>query len=181
MNKEFLLIPNILSLLRIVLIIPITYFFITDFESSRVIIASLIALVWLTDISDGFIARRFNMISETGKIIDPLADKIVVAAIALLSFYKELLPLWFFILIISRDVIILIFGLFLKKRKGKVLMSNFPGKAAVFSIGLILLFSVLNNELFNKAISFLLLMSVILIVYSSFLYFKRFLNSLGDN
>lgn len=181
MNKELFLIPNILSFLRIALIIPISYCFLADFESSRVSIASLIALVWLTDISDGFIARKFNMISETGKILDPLADKIVVAVIALLTLYKELLPLWFFILIISRDILILIFGLFLKKKKGKVLMSNLPGKAAVFSIGLILLFSVLNNELFNSAISFLLLISVILIVYSSFLYFKRFLNSLGDN
>jgi cardiolipin synthase len=163
------------------LIFPIAYFFISDFENSRVFIAFLIAFVWLTDISDGFIARKFNMISETGKIIDPLADKIVVAVIALLAYYKELLPLWFFILIIARDLVILIFGLFLKKKKGKVLMSNFPGKAAVFSIGLILLFSVINNELFNNAISFLILISVILIVYSSFLYFKRFLNSFGDN
>lgn len=163
------------------LIFPIAYFFISDFENSRLFIATLIAFVWLSDISDGFIARKFNMISETGKIIDPLADKIVVAVIALLAYYKELLPLWFFILIIARDLVILIFGLFLKKKKGKVLMSNFPGKAAVFSIGLILLFSVINNELFNNAISFLLLISVILIVYSSFLYFKRFLNSLGDN
>jgi len=180
LNKEFFLIPNLLSLFRIVLIIPVAYFFITDFESSRTIIAVLIILIWLTDIGDGFIARRFKMISETGKIIDPFADKIAVAVIALLAYYKDILPLWFLILIIARDLIILIFGLVLKKKKGKVLMSNIPGKAAVLSIGLILLFSIINNELFNNAISFLLLISVILIVYSSFLYFKRFLNSLGD-
>lgn len=162
------------------IIIPIAYLFLADFENSRFIIAGFLVLIWITDIADGFIARRFNMVSELGKIIDPLADKISVAVIALFAFYHGLLPLWFLVLIISRDILILFFGLLLKKKKAKVLMSNFPGKAAVFSIGLILLFSIINNELFNSAISFLLLISVILIVYSSFLYFKRFLNSLGD-
>jgi len=180
LNKEFFLIPNVLSFLRIFLIIPVSYFFLNDFENSRYIIAAFIIIIWITDIADGFIARHFNMVSETGKIIDPLADKIVVSVIALLVYYRDLLPLWFLIVIISRDLIILFFGLILKKKKGKVLMSNYPGKAAVLSIGLVLLFSILNNELFNQAISFLILISVILIVYSSFLYLKRFLNSFGD-
>lgn len=180
MNKELFLIPNILSVIRIFLIIPISYLFLYDFENSRFIIVTIMVLIWITDIADGFIARNFNMVSETGKIIDPLADKIVVSIIALLVFYKDLLPLWFLIIIISRDLIILLFGLILKRKKGKVLMSNYPGKAAVLSIGLVLLFSIINNELFKQAISFLILISVILIVYSSFLYFKRFINSFGD-
>lgn len=76
-NKNLWTIPNILSMARIVLafIIMFLYLFV-DFENKTVVITTIIVTSAITDFVDGQIARRFNMISEIGKILDPFADKL---------------------------------------------------------------------------------------------------------
>jgi cardiolipin synthase (CMP-forming) len=131
--------------------------------------------MYVTDLLDGYLARKLNQVSELGKIIDPVADKLVVGVIAIMMFIKELIPLWFIAIVVLRDVLILVFGLVLKRKKKIVLMSNYPGKIAVFTIGLALVFSIFKDaELLRNISSLLYYVSTILIVYSSFLYYKRF-------
>jgi hypothetical protein len=64
--------------------------------------------------------------------------------------------------------------MYLDKKKDVRLMSNFPGKIAVFSIGLIILFAIINSPVLNEINGYLYFVSLALIFYSSFLYFKRF-------
>ena len=131
--------------------------------------------MYITDLLDGYLARKLNQVSELGKIIDPLADKIAVGAIAILMFINGLIPLWFIAVVLIRDILILAFGLILKSRKKIVLMSNYPGKIAVFTIGLALVFSIFKTtELLSYISSLLYYISTFLIVYSSYLYYKRF-------
>lgn len=131
--------------------------------------------MYFTDLLDGYLARMLNQISELGKIIDPLADKIAVGVIAILMFINGLIPLWFIVVVLLRDLLILLFGLYLKGKKKIVLMSNYPGKIAVFTIGLALTISIFKDtELLRNISSLLYYISTILIVYSSILYFKRF-------
>jgi cardiolipin synthase (CMP-forming) len=131
--------------------------------------------MYITDLLDGYLARKLNQVSELGKIIDPVADKLAVVAIAIMMFIKELIPLWFIAIVVLRDVLILVFGLILKRKKKIVLMSNYPGKIAVFTIGLALAFSIFKDaELLRNISSLLYYVSTILIIYSSFLYYKRF-------
>ncbi len=181
MNRELFYISNQLSLLRILLIIPAGYLLIYKPDSTEVIIALLVTM-YITDLLDGYLARRLNQVSETGKIIDPLADKIAVVAIVLILFFQHKIDTWFFVIVIARDVMILVFGLYLKSRKRIVLMSNYPGKAAVLSIGIIILLTIINSqniELFDTVIRFMYYVSVILIIYSSVLYYLRFQKSIG--
>jgi cardiolipin synthase (CMP-forming) len=132
-------------------------------------------LMYITDLLDGYLARKLNQISELGKIIDPLADKIAVGAIAIMMFFNGLIPLWFILIVVMRDVLILIFGLILQRKKKIVLMSNYPGKIAVLTIGIALVFSFFKDtELLSILSSLLYYISTLLIVYSSFLYYKRF-------
>ncbi len=128
-----------------------------------------------TDLLDGYLARKLDEVSELGKIIDPVADKIAIGAIAILMFFNGLIPLWFILIVVVRDVLILVFGLYLKNRKKIVLMSNYPGKIAALTIGLALVFSLFKDaELLRNISSLLYYISTILIVYSSILYLKRF-------
>lgn len=180
MNKEIFLIPNILSILRLITVIPVGYFLFFEFENSKVIIISLFLFMFITDLSDGYIARKYDQVSETGKIIDPLADKISVGLIAIMLFIRGLIPFWFIIIVLARDILILIFGMYLKNKYKVTLMSNYPGKIAVFSIGLILLLSVINHELLNKYLSFIYIITISLILYSSILYFNRFIKTIGE-
>jgi cardiolipin synthase (CMP-forming) len=131
--------------------------------------------MYVSDLLDGYLARRLNQVSELGKIIDPVADKLAIVTIAIMMFIYGLIPLWFIIIVVLRDVLILFFGLILKRKKKIVLMSNYPGKIAVFTIGLALVFSIFKNtELLRNISSLLYYISTLLIVYSSFLYYKRF-------
>jgi cardiolipin synthase len=178
--KELILLPNILSILRLILSIPTAYLLYTDFLTYKNIIILLFIILYLTDLLDGYIARKFNMISETGKIIDPLADKFTVIILSIVIFIKKFIPLWYFTIIVIRDLIILIFGIILRKKVNMTLMSNFPGKIAVFSIALILLISIINRELLNNDLWFLYIMSVLLIIYSLITYLNRFLKTIGE-
>ena len=183
MNKEFFYISNQISLLRIILVIPVIYFLINQNHNNTNIIAALLIAMYISDLLDGYLARKLNQVSELGKIIDPLADKIAVVSIAIILFFQGRLETWFFIVVVARDVLILVFGLYLKSKSKIVLMSNYPGKLAVFSIGIIVLLAVFNYEnfeLLKKAISYLYYISVFLIIYSLYLYFRRFYKIIGD-
>lgn len=177
-SKEIFYISNLISLLRIVLLFPVSYLLLNDFTGQNTLIIILVLCMYLSDLLDGYLARRLDQVSELGKIIDPLADKISVIVISLILLYLDKIPLWFVLIVVLRDLLILGFGMYLNKKKNIRLMSNYPGKIAVFSIGVIILFAVINNSLLLKLNSFLYFISLILIFYSSFLYFKRFKKSL---
>jgi CDP-diacylglycerol--glycerol-3-phosphate 3-phosphatidyltransferase len=182
-TKEILKLPNLLSLFRIILLFPLCYFLIYGFDTKKTEIAIIILTMGATDMLDGFIARKFNMITETGKIIDPIADKTAIILISLILLFKEIVPLWFFLVIIIRDFSILFLGMILKRKYKLVLMSNYPGKLAALFIGISLLFAILRtggNELLFFINSLLYYIATILIIYSSFLYFIRFKKNIGE-
>ncbi len=183
MKKEFLYISNQVSVLRVLLVIPLIFLLMNQNSSNTIIIAAILVAMYISDLLDGYLARKLNQVSELGKIIDPLADKIAVVSIVIILFLQGRVETWFFIVVIARDLLILIFGLYLKSKNKIVLMSNYPGKIAVFSIGIIILLTVFNNgsyELLQKVISYLYYISVILIIYSLYLYLMRFYKSIGD-
>ena len=173
-SKEIFYISNLISLLRIFLLIPVSYLLLSDFTAQNTLIIILVLCMYLSDLLDGFLARKMNLVSESGKIIDPLADKISVTVIALILLYLGKIPLWFVAVVVLRDILISVFGIYLDRKKDIRLMSNTAGKIAVFSIGLIILFAVINSQLSLKINTYLYFVSLILILFSSFLYYKRF-------
>jgi CDP-diacylglycerol--glycerol-3-phosphate 3-phosphatidyltransferase len=183
LKKEFLYISNQVSVLRVLLVIPLIFLLINQNSSNTIIIAAILVAMYISDLLDGYLARKLNQVSELGKIIDPLADKIAVVSIVIILFLQGRVETWFFIVVIARDLLILLFGLYLKSKNKIVLMSNYPGKIAVFSIGIIILLTVFNTgsyELLQIVISYLYYISVILIIYSLYLYLMRFYKSIGD-
>jgi len=148
------------------------------FETQNNLIIILVLCMYFSDLLDGYLARKLKQVSEFGKIIDPLADKISVIVIAIILVYLGRLPLWFVTIVVARDVLILLFGIYLNRKYNLTLMSNFPGKIAVFSIGLILLLTIINSLYLTGVIKILYFISFALISYSSYLYYNRFLQSI---
>jgi cardiolipin synthase len=194
-NKEIFYISNLLSLSRFVLLIFIMIFLLSNSGFHYLITSLLILILWLTDILDGYFARKRNEVSELGRIIDPLADKTAVVAITIILVTQNIIPMWFFIIIALRDVLILTGGAYIKHIKGIVLQSNRIGKLTVFIIGFTLLNSILlayftvnteNNfilyhidklELYWK---FLILVSIVMSVISIVSYFRKFLKTISS-
>lgn len=87
------------------------------------------AAIAATDALDGFLARRFNQVTEFGKVFDPVADKICVGFTAVWLVMYRGLPLWIPVFIITRDLVILLGGVLLAKRTRIVVPSNQVGRA----------------------------------------------------
>ncbi len=129
---------NVISFVRLLLVAPTIYLMtnIPEHDEYRCFVLFMFFLAYLSDILDGYLARKFNEISELGKIIDPLADKVFVIAIVIQLFFMGEITAFYFWIIILRDVVILIGGLIITNITGKVLPSNLLGKITVASIGL---------------------------------------------
>lgn len=125
-KKEILTIPNLLSLFRFILIPFYVYIYLNATEPRHYIIAAtILAVSCLTDLVDGKIARKFNMISNVGKVLDPLADKFTQIAliICLVSSHPELKAL--LALFVVKESFQLV-AMVLMLRKGKALDGALP-------------------------------------------------------
>ncbi len=161
--------PNILSLLRIALM-PAVLFCLREEKTIPLLILMLLAVA--TDYFDGFLARKLGKISELGKIIDPLADKICLDSMVLaLSLWRGF-PWWATGLIILRDVLILAGGLLVIKRMKQIPVSNWPGKFAVTFLSAAIFFYVLNWQPWGL---YLLYVSLLLILVSGITYLQTML------
>ena len=121
------MLANFLSVLR-VLLIPFLLYFIAQGPAAQYQAVLLLLIAGITDIGDGWVARRYNQVSRLGKILDPLADKIFLTCLlGGLVFWRDL-PLWLLGMLFARDVaIVLVGGLFLRSR-GLVIAANRWGK-----------------------------------------------------
>lgn len=120
-KKEILTIPNLLSLFRLVLIPIYIIIYINAQEKADYYIAgAILAISCLTDLVDGKIARHFNMISNVGKILDPLADKATQFSLIVCLAVKHPVLLNMVVLFVIKESFQLIAGL-LTLRKGKML------------------------------------------------------------
>jgi len=125
-------VPNAISLVRI-LLIPVFVRLIVDHDTTT---AGLVvfALVVATDWVDGTIARRTGQVSEVGKILDPVADRLAIAAGIIALAIRGVFPVWAAVAIIARDVAILGVGVYLLSRRHIRLEVRWIGKVATFSL-----------------------------------------------
>lgn len=123
-----LTIPNALSLLRICLIPSIAYFL---YAANYNIALALFLLIALSDALDGIVARKLNQVSSLGKMLDPLADKILVIIVLLVLVDLKMAPLLAVMIIIIRDLTISLYR-GIAASKSVVVAANLLGKAKTF-------------------------------------------------
>lgn len=144
MLGRFWTIPNMLSLFRLVLVVPITYLIVVD--GPLLWIFGLVLVAVASDYFDGRIARWSNTVSEWGKVLDPLADKVAAAMVVMALVIRGSLPFWLLGLILVRDMLIFWGGALLVKRIGTVVMSTMSGKIAVSVLALTVLAALLRAD-----------------------------------
>jgi CDP-diacylglycerol--glycerol-3-phosphate 3-phosphatidyltransferase len=157
-------ISNILSASRILLMAPVVYFFLSPVEHNREYAVLFTLLAVTTDALDGYFARLFHEESELGKVIDPLADKIGVGIVVVLLLFFGDIPLWFALLVLCRDILIFLGGLYIKKRTGIILPSNMAGKFAVSFVALTLVLSMVHYPVFSLIEVISLYVSVVMLI-----------------
>ena len=168
-------ISNFISFSRIFIVIPVVYRHYINGYSVDAIIILLIGYGIISDYLDGFVARKTNTISEIGKMIDPISDKIAAGLLFIYTVVIGWVPFWFLWLFIARDILILIGSSFIKLRYGKVAMSTISGKISVNIISLYWI-SIFFFRSASLAHTILLWASVAIMLFSFIMYLLRYRN-----
>ena len=145
-KQDIFKIPNLLSILRLILIPVFLWIYLTAKEQPWFIIAAVVlAFSGLTDLLDGWIARKYNMITQLGKVLDPIADKItqVSVCVALWIRYPELIVL--LIVMVLKELLMMVGGLVLFRKKVKLDGSRWYGKIAT-TIFYVLMFAIVVSS-----------------------------------
>ena len=126
MIKYFAFVPNLLSIIRIGLVYPIlNNIYLLNYKVSLIIFI----VASITDALDGYLARKLNWQSELGKILDPVADKLLLSGAIFVLWLSDLIPFYVFFILIARDVIILLGAAFqMTLTDSKAPYPNFLGK-----------------------------------------------------
>ena len=178
MKKEN--IPNILTIIRFILIPFIFLSVIYHHFLAGLIIFTISAI---TDILDGYIARKYNYITDIGKLIDPLADKLTQLFLLLALTILKILPWWIVAILFIKECVMIICASFLYKKKDVVVYSKWYGKLATVLFYLAIVSSLIINQ-FNVNISFrvdlyLYYLAILATMFSLIMYgiqfvFKKF-------
>ncbi|MFN8649760.1 CDP-diacylglycerol--glycerol-3-phosphate 3-phosphatidyltransferase [Streptococcus sp.] len=168
MKKEN--IPNALTLGRI-LIIPVFIVLLTVWQSSlsHVLAAIIFALASITDYLDGYLARKWKVVSNFGKFADPMADKILVMTAFIMLVELKMAPAWVVAIIICRELAVTGLRLLLVENGGTVLAAAMPGKIKTFSQMFAIIFLLLHWNLSGQV---LLYIALFFTLYSGYDYFK---------
>jgi CDP-diacylglycerol--glycerol-3-phosphate 3-phosphatidyltransferase len=181
--------PNKLTILRIILTFVFMLFLFCQGVWSKVAALIFFSFASLTDFYDGFLARKHQQITDFGKLMDPIADKILILAAFLAFVQMQLISAWMVVLIMSREIIITGLRLFAVTR-GKVLAAETAGKhktvsqmVAIFTILLFLIFREVMQRFyswpnhigiyFNIGIWLIMLITVVLTLISGISFLWR--------
>jgi len=101
--------PNVLTLLRIVAVPVVVLILFTpegrEISFTRSVVAfSLFVAASITDLFDGYIARRYQMVTTLGKLLDPLADKLLVCAVMIMLIEPDRVPAWMAVIVVAREI-----------------------------------------------------------------------------
>ena len=167
---RFWTLSNVVSLLRVVLILPAVWLIALGADyvwEAFGVVAVMIVSDWI----DGWLARRWGEISQWGKILDPLADKVAVGAITIAMVVFKGLPVWLVVVVLLRDVVIFLGGMYLVKRHDVLLSSNFWGKVTTLVLSGLLLAYLWDADVLKPA---LIGLSVACLVVSLISYGRQF-------
>ncbi|MDW8751289.1 CDP-diacylglycerol--glycerol-3-phosphate 3-phosphatidyltransferase [Streptococcus suis] len=168
MKKEN--IPNALTVGRI-LVIPIFILLLTVWDStvSHVLAALIFSLASITDYLDGYLARKWQVVTNFGKFADPMADKILVMSAFIMLVELGFAPAWIVAIIICRELAVTGLRLLLVENGGTVLAAATPGKIKTFSQMFAVIFLLLHWNLLGQITLYIALFFTL---YSGYDYFK---------
>jgi len=170
-------VPNLLSICRILLVPPLVVVLLTKFPGKEFVGLGLFLLAALMDFLDGFLARRRNQVTRLGTLLDPAADKILIAAafISLVELDHELVPAWMVVVIIARELAVSSLRSF-AAAESLVIPAGLSGKiktiVQIVSVALLIIYQQLGE--FRHLAPLSLWVAVLVTVYSGVEYFVRF-------
>ncbi len=180
LTRDFFTVPNILVYIR-VLLIPVFVYLYVNARTDRDYYTALAVMVvaFLTDFFDGKIARRYNLVTDLGKILDPIADKLCQFAVALCLMFKFEKMLIVAVIIFIKELIMGLMGLTLLDKGGKVFGAKWYGKVCTFIVDCSMAFLFLSPLVYADKVSdaisdTLVYICAVVLIITAILYIRHF-------
>ncbi len=175
---------NIITLIRIVLVPIFLVILITEMENKEIISFAVFIIASVSDALDGFIARKFDQITPLGKFLDPLADKLLVAAALLGLVYHQYVETWVAAIIIFREILITALRFYSLVQESVFSASWIAKKKTlvqIIGISVLIIHPKLPRpDLFYLAGTVILYAAVVLTLYSAFEYVSKYSKIVRD-
>ncbi len=176
-------VPNILTSLRILVALTVPFFVINGSYTVRIVVGIVCLLAILTDWVDGWYARKYNQITKIGKILDPIADKVLVIVSLSVFVYLDVLSIWWVIPIFIREIVITVYR-FIFLARGTIVAAVTSGKIKtimqMFSIGAVYTLFMINKHFkeyffdwYWQILYVILSVTLILTIQSGIVFFKN--------
>ena len=168
-------ISNGLTVLRILLLPPIVVLFSRGTSTAERVAIFLMILAALTDVLDGYLARRLNQKTDLGRVLDPISDKLSLIVVGFLLYRFRDFPLWALLLLGGRDLLFFFLGALLLKKTKVVPEARTAGKITTSVFAVTFLLYLFRLSPYN---TILLHISIVVFIFSFFDYARRFLRVL---
>lgn len=168
-------IPNILSVIRILMSPAFAAVFIWRYPSHIWLAGVIFALAGITDVADGILARKYGWITQAGKILDPIADKLMQCTALLCMVVRGILPLWLLLIILAKELCMASGAIILFKKSREVGVSKNYGKAytVVFYFAVIM-FLIFGGK--DTVLTYILCIPVAIIgICATIMYYMNYL------
>lgn len=134
--------PNILTTIRFLLVPLFIYVFFYGTDTNIIYATYIFLLAGITDVLDGYLARKYNLITKWGQAMDPLADKLMLITVLICFTIKDYLPIWIMVIVGTKEVLMILGGIFLYyKKDGIVIPANKFGKIATINFYIAILYT----------------------------------------
>lgn len=165
-------IPNTLTILRLFLIVVFVYvFYSPNIENNTLWGILVFIFAGFTDLLDGFIARRYNMVTKWGKLMDPLADKLMLITVLICLYQKKMIPAIVIIIVGLKELMMILGAVFLYKNKNVVVQANYYGKAATVAFYLAIIALVVDLPYSGVVLTAAVLMTLLALILYGYSYF----------
>ena len=176
-QNKVLTLPNLLSLLRLCMIPIIIHLYCV--KKKYALTAFMLILSGITDVVDGWIARRFHMISNFGKAFDPVADKLTQLAVMICLVSRFRIMLFPLVILCLKELLAGVIGLITIRKTQTVPSARWHGKACTATLYFVMILHIVWYTIPETVSTVLILISIALMLLSSVLYtvsgFKRIL------
>ncbi|MGH7571174.1 MAG: CDP-alcohol phosphatidyltransferase family protein [Gemmatimonadota bacterium] len=138
--------PNLLSLLRLLLVVPVLFLLAREDAAGDRLATLVLLFAGATDLLDGLLARSRGSVSPSGKVFDPVADKVLIGGLVIYLTVARDFPLFLLVAILARDVALMLGAALFFRRDRVVFGANWSGKVTTFALGWLILVYVLRLE-----------------------------------
>jgi cardiolipin synthase len=180
MSRYFIFIPNFLSIVRIGLVYPI----LNNINNADYLEGLIFfAIASITDALDGFLARRMSWQTDLGKILDPVADKLLLSGSIFILWINDLLPFYVFFILLARDIIILLgASIHMTIIETGTPLPNFAGKiTTVLQVIYIILILIFKSLSLNFSLEWLGFIVSVFTLISLYIYSQSWFRTLKKN